>query len=132
MEGRGRKAKTGKRGGQESAGRKTREVGKPEAGKESKGTEGFGGGPSDTEETASPLFAGMMTTTMRIQGKSRNSECSSSPGPGRPGWAWAPWGPGSKDQGSGRVWCQVSLAEAEAGCLGGTVFGKTTAQGCTV
>lgn len=41
--------------------------GRSEAGKESKGTEGIGEGPPDTEEAASPLFAGLMTTTMRFK-----------------------------------------------------------------
>lgn len=91
MEGRGRKAKTGKRGGQESTGRQTREVGRSEAGKESKGTEGIGEGPPDTEEAASPLFAGLMTTTMRFKANPVTvSARSPSPSPGRPGWVWVP------------------------------------------
>lgn len=56
--------------------------GKSEAGRESKGTEGIREGPPDTEGTARPLLAGM---TMRVQGKSSHSECSSSPGEGRLG-----------------------------------------------
>lgn len=39
-------------------------------------------GASDTEQAAGPLFAGGVTSTMRIQGKPSNSGCSSSPGQG--------------------------------------------------
>lgn len=56
-------------------------------------------GASDTERAARPLFAGVVTSTMRIQGKPSNSGCSSSPGQGRPGWVWAHRGPGSQDWG---------------------------------
>ena len=65
------------------------------------------------------------TLTMKIQGKSGSIDCSSSPGWGRPGWVWA----GRWRLGRWRARCHVAPAATQVGCLGSTMFGKTTAWG---
>lgn len=83
MEGRGRKAKTDRQEeGKNRQGRRwTRGGGNQRQGERVKELRDQRGTP-DTEGTARPLLAGM---TMRVQGNSSHSECSSSPGEGRLG-----------------------------------------------
>lgn len=63
--------------------------------KEGEGRNWGSEGASATEGHKAPV-CWSEDSTMRIQGKSSNSDCSSSPGQGSPGWVWAPPGPGSQ------------------------------------